>query len=489
MRCMKCGEELPERARFCPECGAPVEEVPAPKKLEEPLEPMGLGAVPLVPVAPPPRATRIRPHGERARVGADPLVGPRRHASVYTPPVGSWDEPRASEDEPAPQGGGEAAKDEGGHGNGGTERGEAPRSGDAPDDRRAHDDLPEVADRTSVLDSAATAAATAGGRVSSAISSLNRRHVTIAVGVIAALVVVAFLAWVATSWLGPFVDRSVQPNVVEEPVDGQDEGQDEESPSAAVAEGGPEVRTSLADYSWEELSQISALVAEADDDAAAIDIAAYYNLCDEDGTLSADNTKDLELSDGTVVPMAVAGLRHDERSDGSGAAGITFVARGSVGSQPMNALAQTEGGWEGSTLRAWVNEGLLALMPTDLADLLVAVDKTTNPVAGSGSTEQVVTSDRVWVPSYSEIVGEVVAGNKRAGVYESEGDQYRLFADMGVTSAEGAPQIALASGEYWWERSPEQTNANWFMCVSPDGDIGYGHRPATPDAVVIGFCL
>ena len=64
-----------------------------------------------------------------------------------------------------------------------------------------------------------------------------------------------------------------------------------------------------------------------------------------------------------------------------------------------------------------------------------------------------------------------------------------LFAQLGVTGAESAPQVALASGEYWWERSPEQTNSTWFMCVSPDGDTGYGHRPATPDAVVIGFCL
>ena len=42
-----------------------------------------------------------------------------------------------------------------------------------------------------------------------------------------------------------------------------------------------------------------------------------YNLCGADGSLDATQTKDLELSGGTTVPVAVAGIRCDERSDGS----------------------------------------------------------------------------------------------------------------------------------------------------------------------------
>ena len=56
MKCKVCGQELPDRAKFCFACGAPMDDVPAPKKLEEPLEPsLAGGAVPMVPVAPPPR--------------------------------------------------------------------------------------------------------------------------------------------------------------------------------------------------------------------------------------------------------------------------------------------------------------------------------------------------------------------------------------------------------------------------------------------------
>ena len=590
MKCKRCGEELPERARFCPACGMPVEEVPAPRKLEEPLEPMGLGAVPLVPIAPPPRASRISPRVPRSygatRAGrssariplsayptlsfesgekdakaaasasastapdaapeveaveekvvevaeaaepkaektvevegvvaeaevaepepaepapAEPEVEPEPEES---PVPESWtrdDASAATEDEPAaadledeskaaPEPEPELEK---------TVAFEAvpepqPEPAAAPEPQPAPEEpapAPEPAEpQPSLFDRARASISGQAHRAADAFPTSNDQRALIGIGALAAVVAVAFLVYVSLGWFGPFADRSYVAPEVQPPSDGSIEPlqpQEDEEPELAI-EGGPEVRSSYPEYSWAELSQISALISAAESDETGIQIAAHYNLCGADGTIGVDSTKPLELSTGASVPIAIAGFRHDTRSDGTGLAGISFVARGSVGTEPMNALAQTTGGWEGSTLRAWVNEGLLAQLPAELADLLVPVDKTTNPVAGSGTTAQSVTSDRVWLLSYSEIVGEVPAGNKRYGIYQPEGEQYSLFAQLGVTGAESAPQVALASGEYWWERSPEQTNSTWFMCVSPDGDMGYGHCPATPDAVVIGCCL
>lgn len=633
MKCKRCGEELPERARFCPACGTPVEEVPAPRKLEKPLEPIGFGAVPLVPIAPPPRATRVTPRVPRpygaARAGhssmriplsayptfrsdaredrakeASPAPAPEpepelRAAEVVDevvevpteapepekttepepahepeeaeedvevateqaeaevekndePDVEKDDEPEADIDDDAPETEAESEADadaepepepdvdaepetapepepepepevgpEAKHARR-PEPAPAPAPDPEPDPEPAPADpdpedalfevtqtmplepvpepaaadsepAPAAAPLSSFVDRAREALASLVERARAALPQSTDQRALIGIGALVGVVAVAFLVYVSLGWFGPFADRSYVAPEVQPPSDGSiepiqpHEAEEEEAP--LVIEGGPEVRGTLGEYSWPELAQISSLISAAETDEKGVEIAHYYGLCDVDGTIYTDNTKSLDLANGVSVPMTVAGFRHDARSDGAGVAGISLVARGSVGTEPMNSLAQTSPGWEGSTLRAWVNEGLLAQFPAELADLLVAVNKVTNPAPGSGLTEQTVTSDRVWLLSYSEIVGEIGQGSRRFGVYRSEGEQYQLFANLGVTWSEPAPQIALASGEYWWERSPDPTNSAWFMCVSPEGEMGYGHRPATPDAVVIGFCL
>lgn len=559
MKCKRCGEELPERARFCLGCGAPVEEVPAPKKLEQPLEPIGLGAVPFVPAGPTPRSMRAsqrapKPYGS-SRVGrssthiplsayptlfsekdAAPREEPAKQeqraeapsAKEPVEPVETEETPVPQEveeqvaavskavEEPAekdvqpevepepevaPEPEAEAEKDvepepvveaE-------VESEDAPELEPEPEVALEPEDAPELEpepapapEGPSILERLRDGAKQVAASVVEAFPESNDKRAAIGIGALVAVLAIAFLVYVSVGWFSPFADRSYVAPEVQPPSDGsieplQPQEEEDEQEDELVIEGGPEARASLEEYSWTELSQISSLIAEAQTDDLAIQIAAHYGLCSEGGTIDAANTKTLSLANGVSVPIAVGGFRHDTRSDGAGQAGITFIARGSVGAEAMNALAQTAGGWEASTLRSWLNEGLLAQLPAELADLIVAVNKTTNPVVGSGEYAQSVTSDRVWVPSYSEIVGEVVQGNKRYGIYEPEGAQYRLFIDLGVTSADNAPQIALS--EYWWQRSPAQTNSAWFMCVSPDGDTGYGHLPATPDAVVIGFCL
>ena len=561
MKCKRCGEELPERARFCLGCGAPVEEVPAPKKLEQPLEPIGLGAVPFVPAGPTPRSMRAsqrapKPYGS-SRVGrssthiplsAYPTLFSEKDAAPREEPAKQEQraeapsaqepvEPVETEETPVPQ---EVEEQVAAVSKAVEEPAEkdvqpepapepeqeiepepeptpqpepepqpepapAPEPEDISPDKTSPLTFPREPEITgpapepapapegpSILERLRDGAKQVAASVVEAFPESNDKRAAIGIGALVAVLAIAFLVYVSVGWFSPFADRSYVAPEVQPPSDGsieplQPQEEEEEPEDELVIEGGPEARASLEEYSWTELSQISSLIAEAQTDDLAIQIAAHYGLCSEGGTIDAANTKTLSLANGVSVPIAVGGFRHDTRSDGAGQAGITFIARGSVGAEAMNALAQTAGGWEASTLRSWLNEGLLAQLPAELADLIVAVNKTTNPVVGSGEYAQSVTSDRVWVPSYSEIVGEVVQGNKRYGIYEPEGAQYRLFIDLGVTSADNAPQIALS--EYWWQRSPAQTNSAWFMCVSPDGDTGYGHLPATPDAVVIGFCL
>ena len=603
MKCKTCGEELPENARFCPGCGSPVEGMPAPKKLEAPLDPLVGGAVPLVPVAPPPRASRMTPRiprpyvphsnqrssrysassrygssyafgqHEMSAIGAEkdgepgdgPLAAAQPHArerrreavakrrreieaekrshraeeeaSEPEPELEEWvnpvpnpeseaieedareaeaaerapeavedartetsaeaEEPVAepdSEPEPAPEA--ELAPEDGAPSAEKTGRlrpvsEPMAESQPAPAGPTPAERAQELAGRAGELAGRARDAVVGAARgAAERFAALGPDRVpVIAVAVIIVAVVGVALAYVSTGWFSPFADRTAEAPQFEEPSDGSVDliqPEQAEEPEEGPVEGGPEVRDTLQAYSWAELSQLSALIAAAPSDEEGMEIARRYHLCAESGSIDANNTKNLELSSGAVVPVAVGGFRHDQKSDGSGVAGITFIARASAGNQAIDPSGIATA-WEETPLRSWLNQSLMAEIPADLAELVVAVDKTTNlPIAYGGG--QSVTSEYLWIPSYSEIVGPLDQSARRYGIYQSEGEQYQLYADSGVTSVT-TESVALAIGEYWWTRSPDVVTDYWYLVVSPEGGTPYGHRTGTSDAIILGFCL
>lgn len=550
MKCKKCGEELPEKARFCPGCGAPVEEVPAPKKLEEPLDPMAAGAVPLVPVAPPPRAVRVtpripRPYVPRSNQSASrspyahysashdalrpeegaPTRRPLREraAAALSARRESAASERSDAAEPAPAV--EERDPEKTVGLAAPESDESTRPEEAgqesqyvapPEEtpepgledtssmhaRAADSDEADSAPAAPAVDRASDQAfakdafdRVRGGvaRVGSRVRSFQPdRRVVLGVCIAVAAVLVGGVCYaVATSWLGPFAPKDEPAPPVEQPSTEpaeEPQPQEEEDP-AAGEEAAPEVRAAFADYSWEELSQISALIAAAPSDEEGLEIAAQYNLCDASGRLSIETTKDLALSGGRVVPVTIAGFRHDSLADGSGVAGISFVARSSVGTQSLNASGESVA-WEQASLRSWLNQSLMAELPEELAGLIVPVSKTTNnPVVAGGG--QSLTSESVWIPSCSELSGDVAAQTTNGDYvgYQMEGEQYQVYADAGVTWNDGFDYLRLDSGEDWWLRTPEPSSGNYYMTVTPEGSPHYYRNGARELAIVVGFCL
>lgn len=532
MRCKKCGEELPERARFCYVCGAPVEEVPAPKRLEEPLDPLAAGAVPLVPLAPPPRAYTLEPRARRAAARADlrsqlPSIRPQEPvvervdadarpqaqedavaekdaATQAAAPANRVEEPvePAAEESVAPAAEREAAPQA-------TEEVDATQAVEpapAPDaaDAEAPASTPAstAALTTEKLKTAAKSAAsttsefigTAGTHLASAGRQLRAGGRTVAEGfegsrvptvalvggiAVVALIAVSVLFVMGTSWIGPFAPADEQAPVVQPPSDGSippleaDDEEEEAEEEQPVPEGAPEVREALGEYSWQELSQISAVIADASSDAEGVKIAAEYNLCGADGSLDATQTKDLELSGGTTVPVAVAGIRSDERSDGSGVAGITLVTRASLGKRAYGPDGPVS--WEDSPIRSWLNQTVPGQLPEGLADLLVSVDKTSNAPDGG----QCQTSDLMWLLSYAELCGP-------ASWLSDNGTQYRLFADQGVSTS-ASSQLTLAD-DYWWMRTAG-SDGRYQMTVTPEGDPNYSRNPVYEFDVIAGFCL
>lgn len=335
-------------------------------------------------------------------------------------------------------------------------------------------------------------------------------------GVMALLFVLAAAAWAFQPWQ----PAAVRPNVTPQ----QD----------------------LAAYSWEELAAISSEIGACETEADALRAAASYNLRGEGGSAHAMGTKALELADGRQVRVELAGVWHDERSDG-GKAGLTFAFADSACEHAMNHAfeskdgvdADSVGGWQASDMRAWLNGDFLNEFPADLRNRIVSVQKRTanrvgvqdeldeaGRLAGSSQDWLSETSDKLWLFSVAELCGDVPANadlgidSTMTPIYGAEGAQYQLFADAGV-SAFSPNELLVRSGNgvastsssnaslkpcTWWLRTKTLEFGNGFWFVGTDGTplngLGEDARILEPSyvpdevwgpdharGVVVGFCL
>lgn len=262
--------------------------------------------------------------------------------------------------------------------------------------------------------------------------------------------------------------------------------------------GLPVVRESLGDYSWSELSEISSEISSATDSNDALSVAVRYHLLSDDKKTIPDETKEIVLTDNTTEYVRIVGFYQDEKTDGSGKAGITFMFEEAVAQQPMNETNTNSGGWERSSLRAWLNNSYVKELPSDLRDCVVPVNKITNNTGVLKDASGVsATSDMLWLFSASEICGQIDwwKAPDDAGynsVLNAEGSRYLFFLNRDFRN------IALRNvlqKQYkndrtdWWLRSPSPALASSFryiMTTEEPYEVAYANDSC---GVVPGFCL
>lgn len=253
------------------------------------------------------------------------------------------------------------------------------------------------------------------------------------------------------------------------------------------------VKDAVNDYTWEELSKISAEISEASDEAGAIEIAKGYNLTKKDGQLDGSQTKSITLSDGTDVDVQIVGFLHDDKTSG-GKAGITFIFENAISKHDMNSNGSNAGGWKDSQMRSWLSSGGMKMLPNDLRNALIEVDKKTNNVGKTDNISSISTTpDKLWLYSSVELFGKTDASHD-SGMYDdilnAEGSQYKLYRDMDVKRVDkNDVLLKLLDGKMygWWVRSSEPVNPNFY-----DVRNGYSlenNNPAISLTVVPGFCI
>lgn len=256
------------------------------------------------------------------------------------------------------------------------------------------------------------------------------------------------------------------------------------------------IKSSVNDYSWEELSRISNDIAQSPDEKTAIEVAKRFNLVSSNGTLDGTQVKEFELTNGEKVSVQIAGFVHDSKVDG-GKAGITFTFCNAVESRPFNSTNTNSGGWEKSQIRSWLNSDWLTLLPKDLQNSITIVAKKTNNSGGaSGTTRTTFSSDKLWLFSYVELCGtaEWFDRSNESRILAFEGTQYKLFKDCDATTgAENAILVKLYNGSpcWWWERSADPLNSDRYFDVHKTGGVtsAMSSLASSPGGVVPGFCI
>ena len=240
----------------------------------------------------------------------------------------------------------------------------------------------------------------------------------------------------------------------------------------------------------------------------------------------------IKWGDGREYTARIVGINHDDKSDGSGKAGLTWQFTGLlydyyamhgqnkyVADSPYNT---NNGGWRDTILRKWMNpdeltEGTSILdgetddnrvwnnVPASLQSSIVAVDKMSKNRDDGTTTNSALktipataTSDKLWIMSYPEIVETCYNGWNGL---EGEGSQYGYWngkvtanynsnaclkkyrAKYGTTSSQPT------STGHWWERSVNPTTATNFANVNGIGGPSNNINASNTNYVCPCFCL
>ena len=211
----------------------------------------------------------------------------------------------------------------------------------------------------------------------------------------------------------------------------------------------------------------------ADNTWAQIIDACHKNQVPE--TWVVGNQKAITIN-GTAYVIDIIGKGHDDYSDGSGKAPLTFQMHDCYGElKNMNSSNTNSGGWTSCAMRSTHLPAILALMPTEVQNGIREVNKLTS--AGSQSANIKTTADKLFLLSEIEIFGSV--SYSKSG----EGTQYDYYkaGNSKVKNRDGS-----ASG--WRERSPYGSDSAFFCFVTSAGRANYGDA-SRERGVAFGFCF
>lgn len=149
-----------------------------------------------------------------------------------------------------------------------------------------------------------------------------------------------------------------------------------------------------------------------------------------------------------------------------------FIVEGTPSTEGTGAI----GGWEKSTMRTYLNNTILPLIPENVSSMIKAVTKYSDGYNTYGvAIDSMVTTDSVWIPSAKEVFG----GTN----YEQNGAVYTgLFTN---NTSRKKYRVGSTSAASWWLRSANNTDRFWYVSDGSSASMNSNSN----SGVVLGFCI
>ena len=179
---------------------------------------------------------------------------------------------------------------------------------------------------------------------------------------------------------------------------------------------------------------------------------------------------------GVDYQIDIIGKNHDDYSDGSGKAPLTFQLHDCYKiAKAMHSTASNAKGWTNCSMRVEHLPTILKQMPADVQSGIREVNKIS---ASSGRDSTLVTTkDSLFLLSEVEIFGST------SNSYSGEGTQYNYYG-----AGHGTVKNFNGSAYDWWERSPSANSARYYCTVKSTGSA-INWSANTSHGVAFAFCF
>lgn len=176
---------------------------------------------------------------------------------------------------------------------------------------------------------------------------------------------------------------------------------------------------------------------------------------------------------GSDYLIDIIGKNHDDYSDGSGKAPLTFQLHDCYKlKKAMHNTTTNSKGWSRCDMRETNLPIILKQMPTEVQSGIREVNKLT-----SESYTIVTTADKLFLLSEIEIFGS----DKNSG--KGEGTQYNYYK-----AGNSKVKNYIDSAIEWWERSPYNGNKRFYCCVNYEG-ASISRSANVVSGVPFAFCF